>query len=40
MCVCYHAVGLYVWSLQGDGDTVEEDEEQDDVVEHLVTYDL
>lgn len=40
MCACYHAVGLYVWPLQGDGDTVEEDEEEDDVVEHLVTYDL
>lgn len=39
-CVCYHAVGLYVGSLQGDGYTVQEDEEEDDIVEHLVTYDL
>lgn len=40
LCVCYHAVGLYVGSLQGDGYTVQEDEEEDDIVEHLVTYDL
>lgn len=38
--MCYHAVGLYVGSLQGDGYTVQEDEEEDDIVEHLVTYDL
>lgn len=38
--MCYHAVGLYVRSLQGDGYTVQEDEEEDDIVEHLVTYDL
>lgn len=38
--VCYHAVGLYVRSLQGDGYTVQEDKEEDDIVEHLVTYDL
>lgn len=43
MCVCvcvsrlsYVAVGLYVRSLQGDGDAVEEDEDQDHVVKQLV----
>lgn len=39
VCVCYHAVGLYVRSLQGNGDTVKEDEEEDNVIKHLVTYD-
>lgn len=37
--MCYHAVGLNVWSLQGNGYTVKEDEKEDDVVEHLVTDD-
>lgn len=38
-CVYYHAVGLYVRSLQCNGYTVKEDEEEDDMIEHLVTYD-
>lgn len=37
--VCYHAVGLYVGSLQCNGDTIKEDKEEDDMIEHLVTYD-
>lgn len=39
LLVCYHAVGLYVRSLQRNGDTVQEDEEEDDVIKHLVSYD-
>lgn len=39
MCVCYHAVGLYVRSLQCNGDAVQEDEKEDDMIKHLVTYD-
>lgn len=39
VCVCYHAVGLYVRSFQCNGDTIEEDEEEDDVIKHLVTND-
>lgn len=39
VCVCYHAFGLYVRSLQRNGDAVQEDEEEDDMIKHLVTYD-
>lgn len=39
MCLCtYHAVGLYVRSLQSNGDAIKEDEEEDDMIKHLVTY--
>lgn len=37
--MCYHAVGLYVRSLQSDGYTVQEDKQEDDVIKHLMTYD-
>lgn len=36
VCVSYGAVGLYVRSLQSDGDAVEEDEDQNHVVEQFV----
>lgn len=35
-CTPYCAVGLDVWSFQGDGDAVEEDEDQNHVVEQFV----
>ena len=35
--MCYRAVGLDVGSLQSDCDTVEEDEEEGDMIKHLVT---
>lgn len=35
----YHAVGLYVRSLQSNCYTVKEDEQQDDMIKHLMTYD-
>lgn len=38
VCACYHAFGLYVRSLQCNGDAVQEDEEEDDMIKHLVTY--
>lgn len=34
----YGAVRQYVWSFQGDGDAVEEDENQNHVVEQFVRY--
>lgn len=38
--VRYHAVGLYVGSLQSNCDAIKEDEEEDDMIKQLVTYDL
>lgn len=37
--MCYHAVGLYVRSLQSNGYTVQEDKQKDDMVKHLMAYD-
>jgi hypothetical protein len=42
-CVCvvtHHAVWVYPRPLHGDGDAVEEDDDQNNVVKHLVGYDL
>lgn len=39
MCVVtHHAVWVYPRPLHGDGDAVEEDDDQNDVVKHLVGY--
>lgn len=40
MTLCYHAFGIDVRSLQRYSDAVQKNEKQDDVIEHLVTYDL
>lgn len=36
----HSAAGVDVGPLQGDGDAVEEDEDEDDMIEHLVSNDL
>lgn len=38
--VTHGAGGVDAWPLHGDGDAVEEDDDQHDVVEHLVGDDL